>query len=135
MRSTTDSTSAYVLVVDDEEKIGRFVCTLLKQVGYQACTCQKVEEARRLLANGHWHFVITDIVIPHENGFDLIRWTQANHPELPVVAMTAHSTEAVLHQINQLGFAAILHKPFTVDYFYQVVQQIDPKRPIKPIFD
>jgi len=124
----------YVLVVDDEEKLGRFVCMLLKQAGYQASTCQSIEEARRLLGSGQWHFVITDIVIPRENGFDLMRWLKAHHPTLPVVAMTAHSTEAVMHQINQFGFAAVLHKPFTVEHFYQVVQQLTPSHKLYSIF-
>lgn len=125
----------YALVVDDEEKLGRFVCMLLKQVGYQAITCQSVEEARRLLSNGQWHLVITDIVIPRENGFDLMRWLKMHHPTLPVVAMTAHSTEAVIHQIHQFGFAAVLHKPFTIEYFYQVVQQLTPTHKLPSPFD
>ena len=116
----------YALVVDDEEKLGRFVCMLLKRMGVHATTCQSVEEARRLLNNGQWHFIITDIVIPRENGFDLRRWVKAHYPTLPVVAMTAHSTEAVTHQIKQSGFVALLHKPFTIDYFYQVVQRLAP---------
>ena len=107
---------------------------LLKRMGVQATTCQNVEEARRLLNSSQWHFVITDIVIPRENGFDLIRWVKANYPTLPVVAMTAHSTEAVTHQINQCGFVALLHKPFTIDYFYQVVQRIAPPGSISTPF-
>ena len=124
----------YALVVDDEEKLGRFVCMLLKQVGYQAVTCQSIEDARRLLTSGQWHLVITDIVIPRENGFDLMRWVKAHYPTLPVIAMTAHSTEAVMVQMNQYGFAAVLHKPFSVDQFYGVVQQILPLNTIPSVF-
>lgn len=124
----------HALVVDDEEKLGRFVCMLLKQVGYHALTCQTIEEARRLLSNDQWHLVITDIVIPRENGFDLMRWVKANQPTLPVIAMTAHSTEAVMVQLNQYGFAAVLHKPFSVEHFYGVVQQILPLNTIPSAF-
>ncbi len=124
----------YALVVDDEEKLGRFVCMLLKQVGYHAVTCQSIEEARRILSSGHWHFVITDIVIPRENGFDLMRWVKTYHPTLPVIAMTAHSTEAIMQQISCSGFTAMLHKPFAIDYFYQIVQQLTPSVPMKPPF-
>ena len=124
----------YALVVDDEEKLGRFVCMLLKQVGYQAVTCQSIEDARRLLTSGQWHLVITDIVIPRENGFDLMRWVKAHYPTLPVIAMTAHSTEAVMVQMNQYGFAAVLHKPFSVDQFYSVVQQILPLNTMPSVF-
>lgn len=125
--------SVRVLVVDDEEKLARFVCILLKQMGYQATPCRSVEEARRLLMSGPWHMVITDIVIPRENGFDLIRWVQSHFPELPVVAMTAHSTETVNQQINKFGFAAILHKPFSTENFQQIIQQIGlPYFPPRP---
>lgn len=124
----------YALVVDDEEKLGRFVCTLLKQVDCHATTCQSIEEARRLLTKTQWNFVITDIVIPRENGFDLMRWVKVHHPTLPVIAMTAHSTEAVMQQMNQAGFAAVLHKPFTIEHFYRVVQQIVPTYPMKSPF-
>ncbi|MBX3015134.1 MAG: response regulator [Caldilineaceae bacterium] len=122
----------YALVVEDEEKLGRFVCMLLKQAGYHAVTCQSIGEARRLLTDGQWHFVLTDIVMPRENGFDLMRWVKSNCPTLPVIAMTAHSTEAVTHQMNQFGFAAVLHKPFTIEHFYQVVQQITPTYSARP---
>jgi DNA-binding response OmpR family regulator len=128
-------TPGYALVVDDEEKLGRFVCMLLKQVGYEAFTCQNVVEARQLLSSGQWHLVITDIVIPRENGFDLMRWLRDHHPTLPVIAMTAHSTEAVDHQIAKFGFAAVLHKPFTIEYFCQVVQQLTPAHKLRSPFE
>jgi len=115
-----------VLVVDDEEKLARFVCVLLKQMGYQATPCRNVGEARRLLLSGPWHLVITDLVIPYENGFDLMRWVQSHYPTLPVVAMTAHSTEAVSQQMNRFGFTAILHKPFSIENFQQVIHRIGP---------
>lgn len=129
--STERSPLLWALVVDDEEKLGRFICRLLKQAGYHAETCQSIAEARQLLATAHWHIVITDIVIPRENGFDLMRWVQANYPTLPVVAMTAYSTEAIQHQINQSGFAALLQKPFAIDTFYQTVQQLTPSSTLK----
>lgn len=115
--------SIRILVVDDEEKLGRFICMLLGQMGYHASLCLRVDEAKRLLGQAHWHLVITDIVLPGENGFDLIQWIKQRYAELPVIAMTAHSTEAVNHRMQKAGFVAILHKPFTVEHFQRVVQQ------------
>ena len=114
---------ARILVVDDEEKLGRFICMLLGQMGYHASLCLRVDEAKRLLGQNHWHLVITDIVLPGENGFDLIQWVKQRYSELPVIAMTAHSTEAVNHRMQKAGFVAVLHKPFTVEHFQRVVQQ------------
>lgn len=112
-----------VLVIDDEEKLGRYICMLLEHMGYQATACLRIEEARRLLTMGTWHLVITDIVLSGENGFDLIRWVKQHKPDLPVVAMTAHTTEAVNYQLNKLGFVTILHKPFSIERFQNVLHQ------------
>jgi len=37
----------------------------------------------------------------------------------------------VMRQITQSGFVAMLHKPFTIDYFYQTVQQLTPSYTMK----
>lgn len=118
-----EQTIVRVLVVDDEEKLGRFVGMLLDQMGYRATVCLRVEEAKRLLAHGKWDLVITDIVLPGENGFDLIHWINEYYQHVPVVAMTAHSTAAVNHRIRRLGFAGILHKPFSIEQFQRVIEQ------------
>lgn len=114
-------TEPSVLIVDDEEKLGRFICMLLKRSGYKPFACRSVAEARNLLSNRKWAMVLTDIVMPKENGFELVQWIGANYPSLPVVVMTAHSTEAIETQANNLGVAAILHKPFSIDGLRQII--------------
>lgn len=120
---STEDAGMRVLVVDDEEKLGRFVCMLLNRVGYYTQPCKSVAEARQLLQNREWHLVITDIVMPQEGGFALVRWVAENIPQLPVIVMTAHSTDAVENQATKLGVSAILHKPFTMDGLRQVVAE------------
>lgn len=118
---TASANEPSVLVVDDEEKLGRFICMLLKRSGYKPFACRSAAEARNLLTNNHWSMVLTDIVMPKENGFELVQWIGKNHPALPVIVMTAHSTDAVENQATKLGVAAILHKPFTIDGLRQTV--------------
>lgn len=113
-----------ILVVDDEVRLGRFISMLLKQSGYPAITCQSVAEARAVLITQTCQLVITDIFMPIESGFDLMRWVADHCPQVPVIAMTAYSTEAVEDEIFAAGFATILQKPFLIDAFYQMVQQI-----------
>ncbi|MEM7125269.1 MAG: response regulator [Chloroflexota bacterium] len=120
-KQTSSTDEPNVLVVDDEEKLGRFICMLLKRSGYRPFACRSVAEARNLLTNKSWSMVLTDIVMPKENGFELIQWIGEHHPALPVIVMTAHSTDAVENQASKLGVAAILHKPFTIDGLRQTV--------------
>lgn len=112
-----------VLIVDDEEKLGRFICMLLKRSGYRPLSCRSVAEARNHLLNRQWAMVLTDIVMPKENGFELVQWIGKKFPSLPVIVMTAHSTEAIEVQANRLGVAAILHKPFSIDGLRQAVDE------------
>lgn len=118
MKSTHEPS---VLVVDDEEKLGRFICMLLKRSGYNPLACRSVAEARNLLSHRSWSMVLTDIVMPKENGFELVQWIGQNYPAIPVIVMTAHSTDAVESQATSLGVAAILHKPFSIDGLRQTV--------------
>ena len=112
-----------ILVVDDEEKLGRFICMLLKRAGYRASTCCTVADAQAQIKAKPWNLVITDVVLPYENGFELVRWLGDFSPGLTVIVMTAHSTDAIKTQASQLGVAAILHKPFTVESLCQTVAQ------------
>lgn len=116
----------HVLIVDDEEKLGRFISIVLKQIGYTSVSCQSVADARKQIENRPWSLIITDIVMPRESGFDLMRWISRQHPDLPVIAMTAHSTQAIESQLPKLGFADVVYKPFTVDTLRQAVQRIIP---------
>lgn len=122
---TVRATSKRILVVDDEEKLGRFVSMLLhRSGGYEVETCNSVAEARLLLAAESFALVITDVVMPNETGLQLVQWLTENHPELPCVVMTAHSNRVVDQQAVQLGAADVLHKPFALDALQQMVDRI-----------
>ncbi|MBI3958532.1 MAG: response regulator [Chloroflexi bacterium] len=110
-----------VLIVDDEERLSRFVGMCLNRAGYETTTCRSVDEARALLSAEKWSLVLTDLVMPNETGFDLLRWIDDNRLEIPVVILTAHSTPAVVKQVAQTNAAAMLRKPFSLDNLYKTV--------------
>ncbi len=114
-----------ILVVDDEEKLGRFVSMLLRRSGsYDVVTCNSVAEARTLLNGDTWSLVITDVVMPNETGLQLVQWLTEHYPGLPCVVMTAHSNRIVDQQAVQLGAAEIIHKPFALDALQQLVDRV-----------
>ncbi len=113
-----------ILIVDDEYRLGRFVALALEKLGYTTHTCISASEARTLMASGSWHLVVSDIFMPTESGLDLARWIGDWYPEVPTVLMTAHSSDAVKASAHQLGVAALLHKPFTVEQLRHTVREI-----------
>ena len=110
-----------VLIVDDEERLSRFVGMCLNRVGYEVTTCASVNEARALLPTEKWSLVLTDLVMPDETGFDLLHWVGENCPEIPVVVLTAYSTPAVVKQVHRSRAAAMLKKPFSLEDLYKTV--------------
>ena len=125
MTPTVDSTATQrsVLIVDDEERLSRFVAMCLTRAGYRTMTCASVDAARALLPTENWSLVLTDLVMPNETGFDLIDWIDKNCPGIPVVVLTAHSTPAIVKQVKQASAAAILRKPFALAELYATVSQ------------
>lgn len=113
-----------VLVVDDEDKVGRFICMLLNRSGYETHSCRSAAEARVLIAGQPWNLVLTDVVMPKENGFELVRWVGEHHPTLPIMVMTAHTSDSIQNQSLKLGVASVLHKPFTIEGLRQAVADI-----------
>lgn len=124
LQKNDEETKPRILVVDDEDKVGRFICMLLKRSGYETFSCRSAAEARALIAEKKWDLVLTDIVMPKENGFELVRWIGEHHAKLPVIVMSAHSTDSLENQSIKLGVASILHKPFTIDSLRLAVTQI-----------
>ena len=114
--------NAQILIVEDEIRLSRFISTVLQHAGYQTTICKNVSEARQLLTDTcKWNLVLTDLVMPRENGFELVYWLTQHCPDLPVVIMTAYSNRCIEAKAEQLGVSTVLLKPFTLDHLRDTV--------------
>ena len=81
-----------ILIVDDEEAIREVVSSLLETKGYQCSTVGNGREAiEHLQANG-FDLVLSDLVMPEMDGLQLLAWMQSNHPDIPIIMVTAMTT-------------------------------------------
>jgi len=107
--------SGCVLVVEDDPLIRRAVVRYLSRSGYStleapdgATALEHIRESPdRLVA------MILDLMLPILDGFEVARWVQARHPDLPIVACSAILDEEVRATLRSLGVQAFLPKPFT----------------------
>jgi CheY-like chemotaxis protein len=111
-----------VLVVDDEERLSRFVGKYLEKIGYTVVQCQSAAEARAQLNHGRWDLMLADVNMPRENGLELIQWLNQEHPDVPVVVMTAYSSQIIQSQANNLNVARLLTKPFSLKDLHQTIR-------------
>src|SRR3974377_1434583 len=111
------------LVADDDAAIRTVLNQALGRAGYDVRTTATAAGLWRWVAGGDGNLVITDVVLPDENGFDLIPRIQGVRPELPVVVMSAQNTILTAITAAERGAFEYLPKPFDLKEVTAIVQR------------
>ena len=98
-----------VLVVDDEENIGRSLRLILEREGYAVSTCTSVAEAKAQSQRADAYLV--DVRLPDGSGIDLVRWMKANEFDSPILMISGHGTIADAVEATRAGAFDFLEKP------------------------
>src|SRR5512142_3392895 len=110
-----------ILVCADDAAIRTVLNQALGRAGYDVRTTGTAAGLWRWVAAGDGNLVITDVVLPDENGFDLIRRIRTIGPELPVVFMSAQNTILTAITAAERGAFDYLPKPFDLKELTSVV--------------
>jgi len=81
-----------VLIADDDRSIRTVLTQALGRSGYQVRATSSAATLWRWVEDGEGDLVITDVIMPDENGLDLVPRIRRIRPELPVIVMSAQST-------------------------------------------
>src|SRR5580704_17457308 len=98
-----------VLVVDDEENIGKSLRLILEREGYAVSTCSSVAEAKAQSQRADAYLV--DVQLPDGSGIDLVRWMKANAVDPPILMISGHGTIADAVEATRAGAFDFLEKP------------------------
>jgi signal transduction histidine kinase len=116
--SPADLRGVHVLLVDDEGDAREAVAILLAQAGAHVTQASSAAEAWNALETLRPDVVVSDLAMPFEDGFSLLRRLRdADADELrrlPVIALTAYSSEDDLRRIAEAGFDLQIPKPTEV---------------------
>jgi two-component system nitrogen regulation response regulator GlnG len=113
--------TATILVADDDRSIRTVLGQALTRSGYQVRTTGTAATLWRWVEDGEGDLVITDVVMPDENGLDLIPRIRRIRPELRIVVMSAQSTFTTAVKAAQRGAFEYLPKPFDLNELLAVV--------------
>ncbi len=103
-----------ILVVDDEESIRELLSKTLALAEYHVDTAADGREAMARLRAQTYDLLITDLKMPGMDGLTLVREARRVFPTLPLVIVTAYSTEATAIESINLGVSGYLTKPFRI---------------------
>ena len=106
--------AAHILVVEDEEKLARFVELELIHEGYEVTKSGDGREALDLATNNTYDLILLDIMLPGLNGLEVLRRLGNSHPT-PVILLTAR--DAVMDKVSGLDAGAVdyITKPFAIE--------------------
>jgi len=122
--------SGHILVADDDAGIRTVLNQALTRAGYEVRATGTVAGLWRWVAAGEGDLVITDVIMPDDNAFDLLPRIKRMRPDLPIIVMSAQNTFMTAIKASERGAYEYLPKPFDLRELVTIVGRAlaEPKR-------
>jgi DNA-binding response OmpR family regulator/flavodoxin len=110
-----EAPSNKILVVDDEKRICHNVEKILTKNNYEVTHAFSAQEALEKMAKESFSLLISDIVMPGQNGLELLKLAKKEWPLTKAIMMTAYASTGSALKAIRLGALDYIPKPFTPD--------------------
>lgn len=110
-----------ILVADDDAAIRTVLNQALSRAGYEVRLTSNAATLWRWVAEGEGDLIITDVIMPDENAFDLLPRIKRARPDLPVIVMSAQNTFMTAIKASERGAYEYLPKPFDLTELTSIV--------------
>jgi len=116
-----------ILLVEDEPRLNEFVSKGLKEQGYSVSAVTNGGEALELAATEFYDLIILDLMLPGQNGFDVLDNLKRFEIKIPVIIMSALSdTDRVIEGLDK-GAVDYIKKPFDFGEFLARIRAVTRK--------
>ncbi len=112
-----------ILVADDDSSIRTVLSKALGRLGYTVRATGMASTLWRWAANGEGDLIITDVIMPDEDGLDMLPRLRKARPDVPVIVMSAQNTLMTAIRANERGAYEYLPKPFDLNEVISVVKR------------
>ena len=113
-----------ILLVEDDARLSTVLADYLRSKGYTVETASNGKEAWELILVKHYDLVISDIMMPKMNGFELLKLLRAQHITLPVIMLSAKTERDDIMLAYELGCDDYVTKPFSMDILICKVEAV-----------
>jgi two-component system nitrogen regulation response regulator GlnG len=122
-----------ILIADDDRAIRTVISQALGRLDYDVRTTGNAATLWRWVSEGEGDLVITDVVMPDENGLDLIPRIRKVRPEMRIIVMSAQNTLLTAVKATERGAFEYLPKPFDLNELVNIVQRAltERSRPVE----
>jgi DNA-binding response OmpR family regulator len=125
--------AARILVADDEAGVRGFLRKVLEEGGYEVIEAADGKQALQQARAGHVDLVITDLVMPGQEGLETIRALRREVPGVGIIAISGAFGGQFLKVAQMMGAAAVLNKPVSAELLLaRVAEVLQQRRPDLP---
>jgi len=126
VRSVETGGSETILVCEDEGQIRKLIFAMLTKLRYHVIEADNAEHALEIVNQnrGPIHLLLTDVVMPQTNGFELARMVNAVRPEIRVLYMSGYTDQRLAGSWIIEPGTPLLQKPFTAAVLDQRIRQL-----------
>lgn len=112
-----------ILIVDDEPGICQMLSLCFKKNGFDITSAGDAAEAFKLLMQEPFDAIISDVMMPGEDGIAFLGRVHAAWPEIPVILMTGHAQMQMAVNAIKNGAFDFVCKPFDVEHMRKIVER------------
>jgi two-component system nitrogen regulation response regulator GlnG len=110
-----NAASKKILIADDDASIRLVLSQAFTRLGYQVRATGNAATLLKWVSDGEGDLVITDVVMPDENVFDVLPRIRKERPKLPVIVMSAQNNLITAVNAAEVGAFDYIPKPFDLD--------------------
>jgi DNA-binding NtrC family response regulator len=107
--------SGKILIADDEFLIRWSLTQALSQEGYEVTSVEDGRKAIEAAKVQHFDFIITDLIMPELDGWEVLKMATQSQPQPRVIIITAKGTEDTGRIAKEKGAWAYVEKPYIID--------------------
>jgi len=117
-----------LLVVDDDLSIRNLLGQFLKRMGFDYVLAENGKGALDFIEASPFTIIVTDLVMPQIDGFELLKLVKESWPEIDVIIMTGYTKNFKYTDVIYAGASDFVQKPFTLDEFEAKLNRVVKER-------
>lgn len=114
----------HILIAEDNEINQTIIATMLEKTGAQLTFAENGKVAVERFSEGHFDCILMDIQMPEMDGLEAFSIIHAQHPSVPILALTANVMKDDITKYKEMGFRSHVGKPIETDKLYEALQQL-----------
>lgn len=113
-----------ILVVDDDAGVREVIRAMLESVGFSVSLAGNGREALSMLESSCYDLILTDLVMPEQEGISTIKEIRQKYPEVKVIAMSGAFGGDYLRIAGYLGAHGTLAKPIRLESMLKTIEDV-----------